>query len=141
MVFTHNNYYISNKLYLYFPNAIITHKLHIKFDIKLRASEISAKSFKKINDQVVYTSSFDLLKKYISLIDSRCYKNCSCSCMSFFKHAVCQHVGAYSIACKTDWYGIKYRQNETFVKKTKKGAPKRLNVGRYSKAGSALSMD
>ncbi len=27
MVFTHNNYYISNKLYLYFPNAIITHKL------------------------------------------------------------------------------------------------------------------
>jgi len=101
-------------------NNFFNEKPKFDADIKLRASEISAKSFKKINDQVVYTSSCDLSKKYISLIDSRCYKNCSCSCMSFLKHAVCQHVVAYSIACKTDWYGIKYRQNETFVKKPKK---------------------
>ena len=79
-------------------------------------------------------------KQTISLVDSQCFKNCSCSCIHFLKKTVCHHVVAYSLSINADWYGIKYRQKSSFEAKIKKGAPKRLHTGRYSKAGPALSM-
>ena len=52
-----------------------------KFDqaVKDKATNIALKCFKKLKDKVIYTSSFNLSKQTISLFDSQCLKNCSCS--------------------------------------------------------------
>ena len=115
---------------------------HPKFDqaVKDKATNIALKCFKKLKDKVIYTSSFNLSKQIISLVDSQCLKNCSGSSIHFLKKAVCHHVVAYSLSINADWYGIKYHQKSSFEAKIKKGAPKRLHTGRYSKAGPALSM-
>ncbi len=99
-----------------------------KFDqaVKDKATNIALKCSKKLKDKVIYTSSFDQSKQTISLVDSQCLKNCSCSCIHFLKKAVCHHVVAYSLSINADWYGIMYRQKSSFEAKSKKGAPKRL---------------
>jgi hypothetical protein len=71
-----------------------TEKPRYNAEIKEKASKIQPSCFKKKLNQVIYTSSFDNSKKYISLVDARFYKCCSCSCLSFLKWAVCCHVVA-----------------------------------------------
>jgi hypothetical protein len=108
--------------------------------VRKYADYIAKTSFKKTglySKKVIYKGTESTFE--INLDDGRCYKRCSCNCSYFIKWAICSHVVAYSNSVGLDLYGSKYRRPKSFVKKAKKGAPKKS--GRYPKASKALVRD